>query len=71
MTPRQSSALTLIDSGLTYTQAARAMGVSKGTIAGLVHRSRHPKDRKPRSTPKSAYWDESRLTQKWADRPRP
>jgi predicted DNA-binding protein (UPF0251 family) len=37
---RQAQALALIESGLTYQQAADQMGITRGTAAGLVHRAR-------------------------------
>ena len=42
---RQAQALALIESGLTYQQAADQMGITRGTAAGLVHRARARRNR--------------------------
>ena len=37
---RQDEALALLESGLTYSQVAQRLGITRGTAAGLVHRAR-------------------------------
>lgn len=75
MTPRerQDEAVRLV-SRMSYGAAARRLGVSRATVAGLVYRARHVKeDEAPRVKPARVQddrWDERRLTERWADRKR-
>jgi transposase len=52
---RQDEALALIESGLTYQEAADHLQISRGTAAGLVHRARERHDKEQsRNTPAAA-----------------
>lgn len=46
---RDAGILRLFDGGLTYAQIAELMGCSRGAVAGVISRSRHPHEPSPRT----------------------
>ena len=70
---REAEAVALVER-MSYSAAARVMGVSRTAVAGLVYRARHVKEGEaPRARPARVQddrWDERKLTERWADRKR-
>jgi hypothetical protein len=70
---REAEAVALIER-MSYRAAARQLGISVSALAGLVYRARHVKEGEaPRARSARVQddrWDESKLTERWADRQR-
>ena len=56
----------LHESGLSFRQVAKEMGVTRGAALGAFHRMKLPPDKRGKGN--SDRWTEERLTERWADR---
>lgn len=64
--------MAMIDSGVSYGSAGKKLGLTRGAVAGIIYRIRHPdadvkRDRRKLDGARDL-WSESRLTERWSDR---
>ncbi len=61
--------MALIEDGMSYEKAGAKFGLTRGMVAGIVYRIRHPDAEQKRGRRKldSAHerWTEARLTERW------
>lgn len=70
--------LALIDRGVSYQRVGKKFGLTKGMVAGIVHRARHPNEERDRHKAKMLEsgkvgrqfdrWTDARLTETWENR---
>lgn len=62
--------LAMISDGVSYAKAGAQLGLTRGMVAGIIHRHRHPDAGHYRRIMDSAKerWTEARLTEKWEHR---
>lgn len=59
--------LSMNAAGYPYRQIAIRLGITKGAVAGIIHRHKHPTEKVERHPD---LWTEARLTEKWENRKR-
>jgi hypothetical protein len=66
----KSELMALIEGGMSYEKAGAQFGLTRGMVAGIVYRVRHPDADHMRRKLDSAkhLWTEARLTEKWEHR---
>lgn len=62
--------MAMIAAGMSYEKAGSRFGLTRGMVAGIIHRMRHPESGRDRRKIEvdQGLWTEERLTEKWAHR---